>query len=209
MTTSRWWRTHRSGPDTGTTLVELLMTMLVVSVLSVAMTLTVTAMSRQGLHTNQRLTATQQAQTTIDHIGRELRAASPQGSSPATAFSYAGPTHVTVVSSLGNSTGPSLVDLNIVSGNLQESITAADANSHYTWTGTPIVHVLANGASGSTSLFTYYDSSGNVLATPMTTAAQTSKINYITVTLVVQESDLGGAVTVSTTVYPRDLEYTS
>jgi prepilin-type N-terminal cleavage/methylation domain-containing protein len=210
MTRVRLLRRRSLRSDDGVSLIEMLVTMVVFSILGVAMTLTVTSMARQSTHTNQLITATQQAQTTVDHMSRELRAADPQSTStPATAFTYASATHLTLVSSLGASTGPSLVDLNIVNGNLQESITLADAGSSYTWTGTPTVKILATGVTGSTSLFTYYDSSGNVLAAPMTTATATSAIDHITITLVVQESDLTSPVTLSSTVYPRDLEYTS
>lgn len=195
------------APDAGNTLVELLVTMVIVGLLGMASVLTVSAASRQGTRANQRMQATQQAQTAIDRMTREIRAAVPTGNSPATPFTYADGTHATLTSSLGGANGPSRVDLNVTGGNLVESVTAADASSHYTWNGTPVVHTLAAGVSTSSPLFTYYDGTGSVLATPMTTPAATNLIDHVGITLTVQVSNIGAPVTVSTVVYLRDVEY--
>jgi prepilin-type N-terminal cleavage/methylation domain-containing protein len=199
--------------DRGTTLVEMLVTMIVLGFLTTAVTLTVVTMDRNSTTTKARDFATEQSAATVDRASHLIRTATPEGAGNAM-FTYAGDTHVTLYSSIGQANGPALVDLNLTGpathGTLTATITPADANSNYTYTGTPVVEHDGTDIINSTGtpLFTYYDVSGNVLATPMTTVAQLIKIARVKITVVDQEQGLSSApVTNSTLVYIRNVEY--
>lgn len=200
-------------PDEGTTLIEMLVTMVVVGLLGLAITVTVTSMTHHTIVTKSRDYATEQAQVTLDRTSRFLRAAAPEGAGNS-AFTYAGDDHITLYSDLAEPTGPDLVDLNVTGpptdGTLVQTVTPADPNSDYTYTGTP-----STGDDGSDivttagPLFTFYDASGNVLATPMTTVAQTAQIARVMVSVVDQEPGVSTPVTDSTLIYLRNVEYSS
>jgi len=204
-------RRDRSGADDGTTLVEMLVTMVVVGLLGMAITITVSALTHHTIATKARDYATEQAQVVLDRTSRLLRAATPEGAGNSS-FTFAGDNHVTFYSDLSQPNGPALVDLNVTgpatSGTLTQTVTQADLNSSYTYTGTPSVgsdgHDIDTTAG---PVFTYYDASGNVLATPMTTVAQTIKIARIQVNVVAKDPGGSTPVTDGTLIYLRNVEY--
>lgn len=211
-------RVHRRAlrGDEGTSLVELLVTMIVVGLLTSAVAISVQSITHHTLLTKSRDFATEQAQVTLDRASRYLRAAAPEGTgNPQTVFTLASDNHVTFYSDLGQPNGPDLVDLNVTGpstgGTLVETVTPADVASvapTYTYTGTP--KTGRDGTDINTTagaVFTFYNASGATLTTPMTTIAQTSQIARLRVSVVDQEPGIGTPVTDSTLIYLRNVEY--
>jgi type II secretory pathway pseudopilin PulG len=207
---ARLRRLHR---DSGTSLIELLVAIVVVGALASAVTLTVTELTHETIVTKQRDYATEQAQVTLDRASRLLRAATI-GANANSMFLYAGDDHVTFYSDLAQPNGPALVDLNVTGSpadsTLVQTVTPADPGSDYTYNiGPP-----ATGRDGSDitttagPVFTYYDENGNVLSTPMTTVAQLVAIARVEITVVDQDPGLPSKpVTDSTMVELRNVEY--
>jgi type II secretory pathway pseudopilin PulG len=211
-------RVHRHSlrGDQGTSLVEMLVTIIVVGLLTSAVALTVSRITHHTLLTKSRDFATEQAQVTMDRSSRYLRAAAPEGSgNPQTVFTLASDNHITFYSDLAQPNGPDLVDLNVTGpatgGTLIETVTPADATSvppTYTYTGTSTTGrdgTDINTTAG--AVFTFYNANGTVLTTPMTTIAQTSQIARVRVSVVDQEPGISTPVTDSTLIYLRNVEY--
>jgi prepilin-type N-terminal cleavage/methylation domain-containing protein len=199
--------------DSGTTLMEVLVSIVVVGILASAVTVTVTELTHDTMLTKQRDYATEQAQVTLDRASRLLRAATI-GANANSMFLYAGDDHATFYSDLAQPNGPALVDLDVTGSpadaTLVQTVTPADAGSDYTYNTGP----AATGRDGTDIMttagpvFTYYDASGNLLSTPMTTVAQLVAIARVKITVVDQDPGLPSQpVTDSTMVELRNVEY--
>jgi Tfp pilus assembly protein PilW len=203
-TLRRRLKTGQPG-DAGLTLVELLTTMIIVSLITGIMVTAISVTTRTSQASTSRQIETTQAQTVIDRVTHYLRAAYLFGS-PSTAFTYAGDTEATFASDTGDANGPVLVDVKLTGTTLTESVTKADPNSSYTWTGTPTVRTDSYDVT-SNPVFVYYDSSGNRLSTPMTTASQTSKIAAVRINLTETEAGVSDPISLSDYVLLRNAEY--
>jgi prepilin-type N-terminal cleavage/methylation domain-containing protein len=217
------WLSRRlhSRQDAGVTLVELLVSMVLVGMLGSAIAVSVSVMSRNDLNTTTRVRATEQAQVTIDRVSRVLRAAVPVDG---TVFLYGDSTHVTFYADLGDPNGPEKVDLQVPSsttnGTMVQSATRADTTSqdaHASYTYTQNTAVTSNdGTDIDTAVkgvFTYYQMSSGALTaltTPLASSAMASGgIDAVGLTLVDQEPGKSATVKDTSMIYLREAEYGS
>ena len=157
-------RSRRLTGDAGTTLAEIL----VVTALSTLVLGLVFGMvmfgGSQSRGVNARLDDTQAARIAMDTVSRTLRAAeAPDVSTPV--FTVTGPRMLTFYSGVNTQVSPTVNDFAGPSryeywvdgtGQLFESRTAAAGTTPpYSYTGTPVVRVLATHVQGSGPIFTY------------------------------------------------------
>lgn len=204
------------GPDAGEggfSLVEVLVTMIVMSLLGTAVVGTVSSVARASAAANSRITATTKAQTLADRLTKSLRSAHLMNTVPASAFTYADGRHVTFYTDAGDPFGPRMLDVNVTgTGTTQQEtmvqvLKVPTAANTYPATGTS--QALAPGdldASTGTPVFTYYDPTGAVM-TGVLTAAQMAAISRIRLTLTTHEPGLAVSTTVTSSVYLRNVEY--
>lgn len=205
------------GGDSGTSLVELLVAMIVVSLLGAAMVAGVANMTKNETTSNTHATETNQAQTNLDRMSHYLRASWLNGGTPSYAFTYAGANQATFYSDLGAASGPQEVNLYVTgpttAGVLHEELTSATGTGpNYVWPATPTTARVNPGNVDTTSpVFTYYSAGGpnNSTLTPLTvplTNAATSPIDAVRVTLTQRSATNTSFVTVSTLIFLRNAE---
>jgi type II secretory pathway pseudopilin PulG len=208
-------RGRAAGHDEGVTLIELLVSMFLVSLMGIAIAITVSVMSRNSIAQTQKTRAIQQAAVTTDRVSRLVRAATAINV-PSVMFTYADGTHLTFYADVGDPNGPELADLQVVGpatdGTMQQTITRADAvssdpNKDYTYSSTSVV--TKDGTEIDTShggVFTYYDSSGNVLPSPLS-STNLAQIARVRLTLIDHDPNSSANVTDTTLLYVRNVEY--
>ncbi len=196
------WTSPRN--DDGISLAEVLVAMVVAGLLGSAVVASISMMARQSTTTNARVLATNAAQIQMDRITHYLRSAWPYGTPTPSAFTTASASDAVFYADLGDTAGPNKVELKIVNGHLQESIWKQTGTPpSYAWSSTPLTRTDP-GTLTSSSVFSYLNASGGVLAFPVTNLAS---IQSVVVTLTDQEAGLSDPVSVSTTVVLRSKEY--
>jgi Tfp pilus assembly protein PilW len=170
--------------ETGTTLVELMIAFMLLSVLCVAIVSVSGQMVADSTNADQRTVVYSDAQVVMDTITRQIQAATAAcgavtGSTTCNTtlepIAYAGPKEITFYSSLTSDesgTGPTKFDITLSGGNLVETTWPADAGSGgvgWTYPAAGGAQTLAADVDGSHgSLFAYYTSSENAVTTPGT-----------------------------------------
>ena len=213
-------RAVRHGADEGVSLVELLVSMLLVGILGTAIALSVSTLSRTDLKTTTRVRATDQAQVTIDRVSRVLRAATPVDG---TVLLYADGTHVQLYADLGDPNGPEKVDLSAAASSVGTQMTqvttradAASTNPDATYTYTTQAPATAIDGGGidtedGGAIFTYYQMLNGKLtpvATPLSGSALLTKgVDAIGITLTDREPGVSARVQAKALVYLRSTEY--
>lgn len=184
MKTARKEKAHGAQGETGTTLVELMIAFMLLSVLSVAIVSVSGQMVADSTNADQRTVIYSDAQVIMDTITREIQAAtyacgavtgSTSCSTPLEPIAYAGPKEITFYSSLSSdksSTGPTKFDITLTGSNLVETTWTADAGSGgagWTYPAAGSAQTLATDVDSSHgNLFNYYSSSENAVTTPGT-----------------------------------------
>lgn len=196
--------------NAGFTLVEALVTMLVVSLLGAAMTASLSTLARTTVTTTSRVRASQQATIVIDRLTKAIRSATvPAGGS--NAIATAAGTQLKLYVDYTDSNGPRLLNFYTTGGplnaTLHEDLTLANSSGAYTGATTGKIDSTDVNLSGTAPLLTYYDAAGTALAAPVTTAAGLAAILSIGITLTTQEAGLSTPVTTTTRVYVRNVQY--
>jgi hypothetical protein len=217
----------RRGED-GVTLVEMSVTVLVLSMLVGALVMMVTASQRVSGGVKERMDQTNAATIGMERMSRNLRTAVLQSQLTTacilsactdSAFLMGSPTSVQFYADVDNpknSVGPSRVTYTVVGGVLSETVQKPDsptpdaAGYHYCTNGTGgcVVRstILATDVQTSTALFTYYTAAAPTTAMTMgtggvLTAAQLKTVDSIDVSL--QITKTGGANVGGTSLVQR------
>jgi len=213
--------------DSGVTLAEMSVTVLVLSLLMGSLVAMVTAGVRVSTGVKERLDQSNTATIAMERMSRNLRTAVLQSQLTSacvitactdSAFLVGGPTSVQFyadVDNPGNTVGPSRVTYSVTNGVLSETIQkpdspTPDANGyHYCTTGTTCVvrtTVIATGVQPTPSLFTYYTSAAPTTPMVMGTggvlsAAQLKSVDSIDLSL--QIVSAGGSPVLGASLYQR------
>jgi prepilin-type N-terminal cleavage/methylation domain-containing protein len=179
----------RRTDERGFTIAEMTVTTLILGVLSAAaMTVTNSFLSNSDRAT-QRFTNVGEAQTVMDALTRDLRAAT-------IIVSPVSPTAVTFYATLGGPSGAELLTFNLTGSTLTQ---ATSLSPPYNTSTSATLGAHVAGSSG--VLFTYYDVNGN----PTTTVGLICKIGISLVDNVSGYPD--SAATLKSFVWPRNLIY--
>ena len=203
-------RRPAAAADTGFSLVEVLMAMLVMSLLGLAVVGTISSVARSSLAANNRLQATNTVQTIADRLSKSLRSAHPMNTTPTSAFDVADARHVLFYTDAGDATGPRRVDVSVSGSGAQETMTQVVtlANAAGAYTGPSSTQIVGPGDIDATSaLFTFYDASDVQLAVPMATPTLSAPIVRIRLTLTTHEKGLATPTNVTSSIYLRNVEY--
>ncbi|MFN8167191.1 MAG: type II secretion system protein [Candidatus Nanopelagicales bacterium] len=203
--------------DDGVTLVELIVTMVVLGLLTGALVLMASASMRVSSNTKERMDQSNSAQIAMERVSRNLRTAVLQSQLTTTctlaictesAFLKGTPTTVQFYADVDNpknSVGPSRVTYDVTGGVLTETVQKPDsptpdaAGYHYCTSGPGCVirtTVLATDVSTATAVFSFYTAADPTNAIALTTgqqlsAAQLKAVDSIDVAINVQRA--GGA----------------
>ena len=198
--------------EDGFTLVEFLVAMLIFSILSTLVLAISARFFSTSTSASQVFNNTSTAETVMDRLTKEIRAAVYEGTSPPSPIISASPTSLSFYAALGGVNGPTKVVLSLSNNTVTESDYAAISGSSPTWSysATPATTVISAYVvnPSSTPLFTYYQSSG-ALTSPQTLsgAANTVAIATIQINLVVQQGSGANAATLSDTVPLLNVDY--
>ena len=214
--------------DTGVTLVEISVTVLVLGMLVATLAIMVSAGQRVSAGVKERMNQTNSATIAMERISRNLRTAVLQSQLTTacilsactdSAFLIGSPTSVQFYADVDNpknSVGPSRVTYTVSGGVLSETVQKPDsptpdaAGYHYCTNGTGgcVVRstVLATGVQTGTAVFTYYTAAAPTTAMAMgtggvLTAAQLKTVDSIDVSIQVQQA--GGANVGGTSLVQR------
>jgi prepilin-type N-terminal cleavage/methylation domain-containing protein len=160
----------RFRDERGFTLVELLVTMTILSVVMALITGTAIFLQRSINETDQRYDDLAQARLAMDTTTKWVRSAITVD--PFTQpFNVARPSQVRLLANVDVAGGvpPQLVDLRVVNGALQEQVWTGTINGSGDWqvaSATPRTRTIAHGVT-STTPFTFFDADGNDI-TPAT-----------------------------------------
>lgn len=208
----------RRPTDAGVSLAELLVAIMVFGIVMAVATSTFISLTRATSQSRSIDTATRQATNGMDSMARVVRSASnnpvPNSAAPTPAFSVAGVSELTLISSVnltGSTTKPQLTTYRVdpATRGLVESTTqsvgvsASASSTFWQFTGATTSRVLASPVRGTaTPLFRYYDVGGAEIlpaATGYLTDAQEKSIASVSITLTVGRADSATAgVTLST-----------
>ena len=218
----------RRKDDSGVTLPELSVTILVLTVLMGSLVAMVTAGVRVSTGVKERLDQSNTATIAMERMSRNLRTAVLQSQLTSacvitactdSAFLVGSPTSVQFyadVDNPGNSVGPSRVTYSLASGVLSETVQKPDsptpdaAGYHYCTNGTGgcVVRstVLATDVQTTTAVFTYYTAAAPTTAMAMgtggvLTAAQLKTVDSIDLSL--QVVSAGGSPVLGASLYER------
>ena len=174
----------RLHDDRGFTLVELLMTMSILSLVMALITGTTIFMQRSINQTDQRFDDLSQARVAMDATSRWVRSAITVERASSTIdtqpFAEARRSRVDLIANIGvggASAAPRRVVLEVVSGNqLREQVWRGtiDAAGEWAQSGSPTTRILARGLTD-TRVFTFFDADGNDL-TPASDTALTEAV---------------------------------
>jgi hypothetical protein len=214
--------------DGGVTLVEMSVTVLVLSMLVGALVMMVTASERVSGGVKERMDQTNSATIAMERISRNLRTAVLQSqlttacilsSCTDSAFLIGSPTSVQFYADVDNpknTVGPSRITYTVAGGVLSETVQKPDsptpdaAGYHYCTNGTGgcVVRstVLANDVQTATAVFTYYTAATPTTAMAMgtggvLTAAQLKTVDSIDVSIKITKA--GGANVAGTSLVQR------
>jgi len=179
----------------------------------------VNVMSRQSAETTDRFTGQSEAETIADRITKDLRSAVSPSATQA-AFASAGDSDVTFYAALADPNGPTQLHAYISlqpSTNVyvfHEDATKPDPGGspgNYSYTiASPVNRIdgrFLDTSVPAQHLFTYYDSNGNVIPTPITTLIGLRSIDSVGINLRVRVHPHSPVVVISTLVHVRNVDY--
>jgi type II secretory pathway pseudopilin PulG len=199
MATNRLLRLRRaSRDDSGTSLIEMAVSLLVFGILSIMVMTVVMSTMNDANGATHRFDNLGDAQPVMDVISRDIRAASDVVSASATS--------VTLDASLGAPGGATRVTFTLANTGTLTETDVASAGQGATSTRVLSTHIAWPGPSG-TALFSYENINGAAL-TAGQAGASPSSVAAISVSFSDNESiTSSSAVTLQTTVWIRDAEY--
>ena len=202
--------------DSGLTMVEMLVSLLLLSIVVIVAFNVITFASVTTADQSITTAALQRAEGASNDINYDLNAA-VNVTSGGSQFTQADANDATFYASLKDANGPVQVVLSVtqVSGQYVLNLVETPANNGSLAAGTftyggaadhgpkkPIVNLPVTYGGSTPVLLTYYDINGNVLAPPGTTTANLNQIASVTVSITVPANKkLGNPTTVSTRIY--------
>ncbi len=186
---------RRLDDERGMSIVELVVAMALMGLIMTFIIAGFASFQNQTTSEDLRLQNLDDARVIMDAVSKDIRTATmlTAGTAP---FVVADSTHVTFYGNLNTTTGPKKIDLSIDTTNpsapvLVEKVQAADPGSNpptYT-TQTPVTRLVGKYVTNNSSspLFTFYDSQGNALAAPVSSANRLT-ISQVGITLQVRKS---------------------
>lgn len=214
-----WRAARRRRSERGHSLIEMVVAVGLLSVVLGAAFGAVNVMSHQAGITTDRFTAESEAQTIADRITKDLRTAVAPSSTTA-AFASAYDADVTFYASLSDPNGPTKLHayISLQAGTnvyvFHEDATKADPGGspgNYSYTiASPVNRIdgrFLDTSDPTQHLFTYYDSNGNVLPTPITTTLGLRSIDSVGINLRVRVHPHSPIVVIKTLVHVRNVDY--
>jgi prepilin-type N-terminal cleavage/methylation domain-containing protein len=205
----------RSGSESGYTLIESMIALMLLSVVIAAAFGVVSSMQRESTFTTNRFTAEGEAQTIADRITKDLRSAVTTSATGA-AFASADVYDTTFYANLADPTGPTKLHayLTIQPGTnvylFHEDATPPDpggSTGNYTYLVNPAAtRIDGQYIDTSQPIFSYYDTSGNAIPTPVATASLKS-IDSVGINLRVRVTPTAPIVVINTVVHIRNTDY--
>jgi Tfp pilus assembly protein PilV len=200
----------------GHTIMEVLVATSLLSLVVVAAFGTVVVMQNQAVRTTDRFTAQSEGQTIADRITKDLRTAVAPSSTTA-AFASADVNDVTFYASLADPNGPSKVHAYVTqqpSTNVYvfhedwQRANVGGSPGNYSYGTYPVINRL-DGRYLDTSqpMFTYYDSDGNQLSTPITSAAVLRSIDAVAVNLRIKVRPRAPITVINSLIHIRNVDY--
>lgn len=187
--------------DRGITMSELLVAMSLFTVLLVIVGGTFVSITRATTFAAARDQNTRSAQNGMNELSRKLRAAADNpvanaADTPAFSAAAADALTVSTLVATGRDAVPQLASFSVTGGTLVETVTAGRAvGTYFVFDGARSSSRLVDGVdptpSGTSPLFSYFDSTGTELVPPTPaglTADQRGRISTVTVTLSVANS---------------------
>jgi prepilin-type N-terminal cleavage/methylation domain-containing protein len=196
MATGRGPLRTRRLDERGTSLIELMVAMFVLALLSTAVLSVTSSFLVNANGADQRFVNVGDAQTVMDVLTRDIRAATTvQG----TTVSVAQGNAMTFYSALGANGGPTLVTFALTGTTLSQSATAGPS---YTTPATSVMsRNIAIPPSGPSPLFTYYTNAGIATSNPAAVAS-------VAINLVDSQGSLTlSDATLASVVWLRNVEY--
>jgi prepilin-type N-terminal cleavage/methylation domain-containing protein len=199
-------RIKRDG-DHGLTLAELMVTMVLLGIVGSIMATTLVTVTNTITKTQARADSLDVARIGMARLTKNVRsgmAIQQAGAADKPPFAEIGPNRLTVYASLG--TVPTMITYSINSNRelIEQWYTGnAASNPYWTFTTTPRTTVIARKIPTGTTLFTYYDYNGALLANQTSTnVTDLQQVRSVKIDLTVDVDPLraGGPVTVSSTV---------
>ncbi len=205
----------RRRDEGGYTLIETMVAMMLLSVVIAAAFGVVSVMQRGAVTTTNRFTAEGEAQTIADRISKDIRAAVATSVTGA-AFASADVNDVTFYASLADPLGPTklrayVTQLGTTNVYLfHEDSTAPNAggsSGNYTYPATATTRIDGKYLDTTQPIFSYFDSDGTPIATPITTTANLRSINSVGINVRVRVNPKAPIVVINTTVHVRNVDY--
>ena len=206
---------RRKRPETGYTLIETMIAMMLLSVVMAAAFSVVAVMQRGAMTTTNRFTAEGEAQTISDRISKDIRSA-VTASATGAAFASADVNDVTFFANLADPNGPTKLHayLTLLGGTnvylFHEDATAPNTGGspgNYTYPATSSTRIDGKYLDTSQPIFSYFDSDGNPIATPITTTANLRSIDEVGINVRVRVTPTAPTVVISTLVHVRNVDY--
>jgi prepilin-type N-terminal cleavage/methylation domain-containing protein len=201
--------------QSGYTLIETMVAMTLLSVVMVAAYGVVAVMQRGAVTTTNRFTAEGEAQTIADRISKDIRSAVATSATGA-AFASADVNDVTFYASLADPLGPTKLHAYVTQLGttgvylFHEDSTAPNAGGspgNYTYSGAGVTRIDGKYLDTTQPIFTYYDSDGNTITTPITTTANLRSINSVGINVRVRVNPRAPIVVINTVVHVRNVDY--
>jgi prepilin-type N-terminal cleavage/methylation domain-containing protein len=205
----------RRRPESGYTLIETMIAMMLLSVVIAAAFGVVAVMQRGAVATTNRFTAEGEAQTISDRISKDLRSA-VTASAVGAAFASADVNDVTFYANLADPNGPTRLHayLTLLGGTnvylFHEDSTppvAGGSPGNYTYTATPATRIDGKYLDTSQPIFSYFDADGNPITTPISTTASLRSIDSVGINIRVRVTPQAPIVVIQTTVHIRNVDY--
>ena len=212
---ARLRRRTRPNSESGYTLIETMVAMMLLSVVLAAAFGVVSRMQRGVMITTNRFTAEGEAQTIADRITKDLRAAVTTSATGA-AFASADVNDVTFYANLADPTGPTKLHAYLTqqAGTnvylFHEDATPPDAGGstgNYSYSGAPSTRIDGKYLDTSQPMFSYFDANNAALTTPITTTAGLKSIDSVGINLRVRVTPSSPIVVINTTVHVRNTDY--
>ena len=213
---SAWNRaTTRRHPESGFTLIETMVAMMLLSVVMAAAFGVVSVMQRGAMTTTNRFTAEGEAQTIADRITKDIRSA-VTASATGAAFVSADVNNVTFYASLADPKGPTKLHayLTILGGTnvylFHEDSTPPDSGGspgNYTYSGAASTRIDGKYLDTSQPIFSYFDADGNAITTPITTTANLRSIDTVGINIRVRVTPTAPIVVINSVVHVRNVDY--
>ena len=205
----------RTRSESGYTLIESMIALMLLSIVIAAAFGVVSSMQRASMFTTNRFTAEGEAQTIADRITKDLRSAVTT-SAVGAAFASADVNDVTFYANLADPKGPTRLHayLTLLAGTnvylFHEDATppvAGGSPGNYTYTATPSTRIDGKYLDTSQPIFSYFDADGNPIPTPITTTAALRSIDSVGINVRVRVTPQAPIVVIQTTVHIRNVDY--